>query len=112
MIAVIVFGREIIMKELNKHAYWGLYRKLLELKKENSNLKSQLMWKPVSEKPKKNGWILYKCWINENRIETYDETSPYFLGTQEAWVDFVHRCDVIAWMYVPLMKKGVTNETE
>ena len=69
-------------------------------------LESQLRWRPVSEKQESDGWILYKRWVNENKIETFDDTGPYFVGTQDEWMSFVRRCNVVRWLPIPSAPEG------
>lgn len=76
-------------------------------------LESQLRWRPVSEKPESDGWILYKRWVSENKIETFDDTGPYFVGTQDEWMSFVRRCNVVRWLPIPPAPEGANmNHTK
>ena len=75
---------------------WQEIRMLREkfsiLKLENAKLKNQLRWRPVSEKPDKDGWYLCKIEYVDDIIV---EETVFFNGEH-----FVSS-DVIKWLPIP-----------
>ena len=70
-----------------------LREKFSILKLENAKLKAQLTWRPVSEKPEKDGWYLCKTQYAD---DTFGVETVFFNGK-----NFIYS-RVIAWLPTPL----------
>jgi regulator of replication initiation timing len=68
-----------------------------QLKLENDKLKEQLRWRPVSEKPEKDGWYLCKTRYADN---TFGVETVFFNGR-----NFIYS-RVIAWLPIPPALEG------
>ena len=69
-----------------------LREKFSILKLENAKLKAQLTWRPVSEKPEKDGWYLCKTQYAD---DTFGVETVFFNGK-----NFIYS-RVIAWLPIP-----------
>ena len=69
-----------------------LFQEFKKLEAINKWLESQLTWRPVSEKPEKEGWYLCKTQYAD---DTFGEETVFFNGK-----NFIYS-RVIAWLPIP-----------
>lgn len=66
-------------------------------------LVDQFKWRPVEDVPEGDGWIFIRCWANNNKLETWIDSVPFFKGSlpEETWNNFVAEHNVESWIPIP-----------
>ena len=65
-------------------------------------LVDQFKWRPVEDVPEGDGWIFIRCWVNNNKLETWIDSFPFFKSDlPEEWNNLVERFIVKDWMPIP-----------
>jgi hypothetical protein len=88
----------------NKRHIATLESKIGMYEYEIKQLKAQLTWRPVSECPSKEGWVLCrrksKCICGCGRVGIIPYARHWLIAYQ-TWEEFVKRCNIVEWLPIP-----------
>ncbi len=80
-----------------------------EVKATRITLKAQLTWRPVSENPRKEGWIFChrkaKCICGCGEVGIIPDALRWLIAYQ-TWEEFVEKWNVIDWLPIPPAPEG------